>query len=695
MLNNLKLNIGSSNLFELSTSAVGANDLALVGGALTCNNSIIYVRATGGAANLDASDYILFHTTNGISGACAAAPVFLETAPANASHYTVVSSGNTVVLHYNANTPPTSATTAVPTALTWNQSTFISVTTTDGSGAVTNVTLDASAIGGSSSAAMVLDATTSNVWTNSFIVGLGTSAGSRTLTATATDNNGLSGSSSVSLTITNPVLAIQNPILPSHHADPYIGYLAGQYWIYPTSEDTKSFRAFSSTNLIDWVDQGQVFNLSQSSWATNGYGWAPCVVYWNNNYYFYYAMGGAAGWQDSKIGVAVGPTPTGPFTDIGAPLVTSQTSSPNIEAIDPMVFFDTDGKAYLYYGGSAGANLGIRQLNTNTMTSFSGSLNVVTPSGFTEAAFMSKRNGIYYISYSNGSWKTNTYNVRYATSSSPIGPWTYKGQILTSDSLHKGPGSHAFLQVPNSDIWYICYHYWDSVYSTRHTALDSLSYNADGTIKPVTMTGGGMVTRWESYSVPGYYIVHTNGVAKLVNSDWTDETSQYLMVPGLADKAANAVSFELIDKSDRYLRRNSSGQLVMDLWTAGGTFNADATFYLRPGLAGSTNVSFESCSSPGSYIRRSGTLVYVQSGSGSTFNSDATWKRWTAGSLLNLQITPTNGNQAAVTWNPTWNGAGTLLETASLNGPWVTNNSAVSPFVVTTTNTARFYRVEP
>jgi beta-xylosidase len=201
-----------------------------------------------------------------------------------------------------------------------------------------------------------LDGATPNVWTNTVTVNASAGAGSRTLTATVTDDNGLSSSSSVALTVAPPVLAIQNPILPSHHADPFIACFGGEYWIYPTSEDTKSFRAFSSTNLIDWVDRGEIFNLSQSSWATNGYGWAPCVIHCNSNYYFYYAMGGAAGWQDSKIGVAVGPSPTGPFTDIGAPLVTSQTSSPHLEAIDPMVFFDTDGKAYLYYGGSAGAN---------------------------------------------------------------------------------------------------------------------------------------------------------------------------------------------------------------------------------------------------------------------------------------------------------------------------------------------------
>jgi autotransporter-associated beta strand protein len=695
VLANLTLDNSSSNFFALSTSAIGANDLTLVGGTLTCNNSVIYISATGGTANLDTADYVLFYATNGITGACAATPVFLGTAPANASHYTVVSSGNTVALHYNALIPPTCATTASPTSLAPGQSTLISVTATDGDGAVTGVTLDASSIGDGSSVNMVLNGTTANVWTNTFAVNSGINSGGKTVTATVTDDNGLSGSSSVLLTVTN-LSMVRNPILPGDHADPFIGYFAGQYWIYPTSDDTKSFHAFSSSNLVDWVDQGQVFNLSQASWATNAYGWAPCVVYLNGNYYYYFAAGGAAGWQYSRIGVAVGPTPIGPFTDSGAPLVSSQTTSPHIEAIDPMVFVDTDGKAYLYYGGSGGANLGIQQLNPTNMTSLIGSLSVVTPANYTEAPFMSKRNGIYYISYSNGSWETNTYNVQYATSTSPLGPWTYQGRILTSDSFHKGPGSHAFLQVTNTDIWYICYHYWDSVYSARHVGLDLFSYNADGSIKPVTMTGGGTVTRWESYSVPNDYLTDTNDVGQLVNSGWTNKASQFLMVPGLADKAANAVSFELIDNPSDYLRLDlTSGQLVTDdAWTSGGTFNADATFYTQPGLATNTDVSFESYSWPGAYIRQNNSLIYAQSGSGTAFNGDATWQPSTAGTLLNLQITPTNNNQLAVTWDSTWNGVGTLLEATSLNGPWATNNSAVSPFVVKPTSTAQFYRVE-
>src|SRR6185436_11539711 len=219
--------------------------------------------------------------------------------------------------------------------------------------------------------------------------------------------------------------AFSNPILPGYHADPYAQYFAGKYWIYPTAEVSGSqpgskFRAFSSTNLNTWVDEGQIFVLGpQVSWAdTNG--WAPSVVFRNNQYYFYFSAGGVGGGQNSKIGVAVGSTPKGPFTDIGVPLVSSKLTAPTVEAIDPHVFVDSDGQAYMYYGGSWGSNLGIQKLNSN-MTSLSGGLSIVTPSNYTEGPFMSKRNGLYYMSYSNGAWNNDTYNVRYSTATSPMG----------------------------------------------------------------------------------------------------------------------------------------------------------------------------------------------------------------------------------------------------------------------------------
>lgn len=417
-----------------------------------------------------------------------------------------------------------------------------------------------------------------------------------------------------------------NPILPGYHADPYINFFAGKYWIYPTSEVSgtqpgSKFKAFSSTDLVHWTDEGQIFDLGpQVSWAdTNG--WAPSVVFRNNQYYFYFSAGGVGGGQNSHIGVAVGNTPKGPFTDLGTWLVASKLTAPTVEAIDPHVFVDTDGQAYMYYGGSWGSGMAIQKLNSN-MTSLSGPLSIVTPSNYTEGPFMSKRNGLYYISYSNGAWNNDTYNVRYSTSSSPMGPWTYRGQILSSDATHKGPGHHAFLQVPGTDTWYIVYHYWDTAFSARHVAIDTLSYNADGTIKPVVMTGGGTVQRWESSNITGNFIRHQNGRGRIDPNVSPLADSQFVMVAGLADP--NAVSFESVNFPNSYLRHRN-GEIWLDVYDGTTLFKADATFYKKPGLANSAYVSFQSYNFPANYIRHRNGLLYSESGSGALYNSDATF----------------------------------------------------------------------
>ncbi len=283
-------------------------------------------------------------------------------------------------------------------------------------------------------------------------------------------------------------ISYRNPIIGPDAPDPHVAQFEGKYWIYPTSQGGQRFHAWSSTDMVNWVDEGVVLDLGPGVSWTDRNGWAPAIAYRNGNYYFYYSANGPH--PDSKIGVAVGTSPRGPFTDIGRPLVHSDAAVP-LEAIDPMVFIDGDGQAYLYYGGSAGnGNMAIHRLNAD-MTSLSGSRIVQKPPYFTEGPFVHKRNGIYYLSYSNGGWNTADYNVRYATSSSPTGPWTYGAQILSKDFNYTGPGHHAILNRGGDD-WYIVYHRYEDGTEfnakRRATAIDRLTYSGS-TIQRVTMTG--------------------------------------------------------------------------------------------------------------------------------------------------------------------------------------------------------------
>ena len=294
----------------------------------------------------------------------------------------------------------------------------------------------------------------------------------------------------------SPLLArAANPIFSG--ADPHAAFLNGTVWIYPThSEKGKNFFAFKLTPQKTWEKVGPVLDLKDVAWLKSerqrGLGpWAPCIAVKGSRYYFYYSVGPQSEGHPSRIGVAEGNSPGGPFKDSGAPLLTGGNG---FEAIDPMVFEDPEShKFYLYAGGSAGAKLRIFEL-ADDMVSFSKEIAVETPENFTEGAFMHLEGGLYHLTYSHGGWQDATYSVHHATSKSPIGPWKYQGVILKSNDRHKGPGHHSIVQIPDTKKWYIIYHRWnnregDGPYSGgRDTAIDKLVHHPDGSIEPVIMT---------------------------------------------------------------------------------------------------------------------------------------------------------------------------------------------------------------
>ncbi len=291
-------------------------------------------------------------------------------------------------------------------------------------------------------------------------------------------------------------LNFPNPLMPG--ADPHAVLEEGTFWVYPTwSRNGQEFYGFSTRNLKDWEKHGPVLRLADVSWIkedgeTAHYAWAPGIVKAGGRFYFYYSVGPQAK-TPSRIGVAVGPGPAGPFRDCGHVLVTGGSG---FEAIDPMVWVDPkSGASYLFAGGSAGAALRIYELGRD-MVSVAKTLPVETPQNFTEGAFLHEHGGLYHLTYSHGNYRDSTYSVHYATSPSPTGPWRYRGPILTSDATHKGPGHHSVVQKPDGTSL-IFYHCWLGVKGegpyrgSRQICVDRLEYDAAGLIKPVVMTGGG------------------------------------------------------------------------------------------------------------------------------------------------------------------------------------------------------------
>ena len=206
--------------------------------------------------------------------------------------------------------------------------------------------------------------------------------------------------------------------------------------------------------------------------------WAPDCAYRNGTYYFYFPHpSGTHTGSTWKIGIATSKEPAAHFKVGG--YIKGMTSH-----IDPCVFVDDDGKAYIYNGGG-GECYGAR-LKKN-MTELSGKPQRMEGLvDFHEGTWVHKYNGKYYLSYPDNYIDENgkQYNrMHYAMSDSPLGPWEYKGIILDATDCDTSHGSI----VEYKGQWYLFYHgcQLSQMGNLRSICVDRLYYNEDGTIRKV------------------------------------------------------------------------------------------------------------------------------------------------------------------------------------------------------------------
>ncbi len=304
-----------------------------------------------------------------------------------------------------------------------------------------------------------------------------------------------------------------NPVLPGFHADPEIVYShqTKKYYIYSTTDGQPGwggwyFTAYSSDDLKHWTYEGVILDLKseQVPWA-DGNAWAPCIeeklVKGQYKYYFYYS-GNPKNGQGKQIGVSVADSPTGPFVDLGHPIITESPVGGG-QQIDVDVFTDpVSGKTYLYWGNGymAGA-----ELNKDMVSIKKKTLTVMTPEGGTlqdyayrEAPYVFYRNGLYYFMWSVDDTGSPNYHVAYGTSKSPLGPIEVAAQpvVLKQNPEQQiyGTAHNSVLQIPGTDEWMIVYHRINKWYLKdapgvhREVCIDRLQFNDDGTIQPVVPT---------------------------------------------------------------------------------------------------------------------------------------------------------------------------------------------------------------
>ncbi|WP_306748262.1 glycoside hydrolase family 43 protein [Saccharothrix yanglingensis] len=425
-----------------------------------------------------------------------------------------------------------------------------------------------------------------------------------------------------------------NPVVQHiYTADPAPLVHNGRLYLYTGHDEDgatyftmKEWRTWSTTDMVNWTDHGSPMSLSTFSWAKAD-AWAGQAVERNGRFYWYVPVVNRAT-NRMAIGVGVADSPTGPFRDaLGRPLVENGE-------IDPSVFIDDNGQAYLYWGNP---NLWYVRLNAD-MTSFSGSPtripltaagfgartgNPDRPTLYEEAPWVYKRNGLYYNVFAA---QCCSEFIAYSTAPGPTGPWTYRGTLMPTQgsSFTNHPGV-----VDYKNNSYFFYHNGalpgGGGYA-RSVAVERFTYNADGTIPRLGMTTSGPppvdvlnpYTRQEAETIAWGSGIETEPAGEGgMNVGWI-ENGDWIKVRNVAF-GNGASTF-----TARVASGTSGGALEVRTGSATGATTARCTV---PGTGGWQNWTTVSCPVNG----LSGTQdVYFRFTGGSGYLFNVNWWQFTA-----------------------------------------------------------------
>lgn len=303
----------------------------------------------------------------------------------------------------------------------------------------------------------------------------------------------------------------QNPIIQTYFtADPAPMVHNGTVYLYTTHDEDVTvrnfftmynWRCYSSTDMVNWTDHGAVASLKNFTWHEKNNGaWAPQCIERNGKFYLYVPIHGEG------VAVLVADSPTGPFRDpLGNRLIVDSENVWN--DIDPTVFIDDDGQAYLYWGNP---NLYYVKLN-NDMVSYDRSIGKngvvaveMSPeafgprgkaddkhkSNYEEAPWLYKRGNIYYMVYAAAGIPEY---IAYSTAPTTEGPWTYKGFIMERAphlAFTNHPGIIDF--KGNSYFFYHTQELSGGQGFKRSVSVEQFNFNADGSIPMIMPTKEGV-----------------------------------------------------------------------------------------------------------------------------------------------------------------------------------------------------------
>ncbi|WP_346860376.1 glycoside hydrolase family 43 protein [uncultured Draconibacterium sp.] len=293
-------------------------------------------------------------------------------------------------------------------------------------------------------------------------------------------------------------LNINNPVIKDKFtADPAAMVYNDTVYLYAGHDEAPNdfdfykmneWLVYSSTNMVNWTEHPVPLKTTDFSWAL-GDAWAAQVIQRNNKFYWYVTVSHAS-INGKAIGVAVSDSPTGPFKDVlGKALITNdmttEYTSIDWDDIDPTVYIDDDGQAYLFWGNTVCYYAKLKE----NMIELDGAIHTIDLPHFTEAPWIHKKDDWYYLSYAYQFPE----KTAYAMSKSITGPWEYKG-ILNELAGNSNTNHQSIIEFKNK--WYYIYHTGgiqpNGGSFRRSVCIDEMHYNPDGTIQRVIMTSEGI-----------------------------------------------------------------------------------------------------------------------------------------------------------------------------------------------------------
>lgn len=287
-----------------------------------------------------------------------------------------------------------------------------------------------------------------------------------------------------------------NPIIKDiYTADPAPMVYGDRLYLFTTHDEDElvndfytmnDWRCFSTEDMVHWTDHGCIFSLDDIEWADSR-AWAPQCIERNGKFYLYCPVHKKNGGMAIAVGVA--DKPEGPYTDLGHPLV----DEGDWNDIDPTVFIDDDGQAYLYFGNpelryvllnedmvSYNEEVGICKIPMTEEAFAKGSHDTGTSYG--EGPWFYKKDSLYYMVYAAFGVGKQNEHLAYSISTAPTGPWKYGGVLMTEEGgvFTNHPGivdfkGHSYLfyhtgELPGGSLFH------------RSVCVAEFAYNADGTI---------------------------------------------------------------------------------------------------------------------------------------------------------------------------------------------------------------------